>query len=733
MNKSYSFFHDLPANIFSGFVVSLIALPLGLGLSLASGMPPISGIIAAVVGGTIVSLLGGSHVTIVGPGNGLVVVLLGAVYTLGGGDLTQGYLFTLAAIILSGVLLLLFGFLRLGGLSDFFPASAIQGMLAAIGLTILIKQFFVMVGDLESSGGIIALVSQIPSAILLPFVSSDSGLLAGMLIGVISLFIMVFYSKIRYPAFHFIPAPMWVVVFAVGVNYYYQFFSDTPFPVPEALMIQIPESLFDHLPQPDFSLLWTVPFWGVVLSITLIAGVESLLSVKAVDKLDPKKRRSNTNKDLKALGLATVISGFLGGMNVVTVIARSSVNVNNKATNRSSNFFHALFLLLFVIVFQDQIRRVPLTALAAILVYTGYKLASPEIFKKIAGIGREQLIIFLITLFTTLFLGLIIGIVAGVFVTFLSHIIINKSLWRFSRNILKPNVLLFKEEEKNTYYISVLHFCSFLNFYRLKDKINMVPQSQNLVVDFSLCDFVDHSVMEGLSNYQFLFAQKNGSFETIGLDVHGAVTEHPFAVRTLLPFNKRKSSNEKLTKRQLRIKAIGEQCGLDYNAKPKLKKSFLMNLLYFKTKTIVKIYNELNRPNFRFFDIHYTEGEFITKENIQASMLLFNTKQKIPSFTLEKEGLMERIYHIAGLSDIDLDNHPAFSKSFYLLGDNPKAIKHFFNDSLILFLLDNPSYHIESNGKEILIQHRERLTSVRELEVMLSFGFKLEKLINDSY
>jgi MFS superfamily sulfate permease-like transporter len=162
---SASWFKALPANMFSGFVVSLIALPLGLGLAIASGMPPISGIIGAVVGGTVVAVLGGSHLTITGPGNGLVVVLLGAVYTLGGGDLTQGYLFTLAAIICSGGLLLVFGFLRLGGLSEFFPASAIQGMLAAIGLTILIKQWFVMFGDMGAQGDFFSLLQQVPDSV----------------------------------------------------------------------------------------------------------------------------------------------------------------------------------------------------------------------------------------------------------------------------------------------------------------------------------------------------------------------------------------------------------------------------------------------------------------------------------------------------------------------------------------------------------------------------------------
>jgi len=731
MNKVSGWFSSLPANMFSGFVVSLIALPLGLGLAIASGMPPISGIIAAVVGGAVVAIMGGSHLTITGPGNGLVVVLLGAVYTLGNGDLTQGYLFTLAAIICSGGLLLLFGFLRLGGLSEFFPASAIQGMLAAIGLTILIKQLFVMVGDMGAQGDFFSLASQVPDAITAPFGSHKDTRLAGALVGWISLAIMVGYSRIRARVFHLIPAPMWVVLFAVGLSYYYELFSVSPYPIASELMIQIPENLFGALPRPDFSLFDAAPFWGVVFSITLIASIESLLSIKAVDKLDPEKRRSNTNRDLKALGLATIISGFLGGMNVVTVIARSSVNVNNNATNRSSNFFHALFLFLAVLVFQDQIRRIPLPALAAILVYTGYKLASPDTLKKVYTVGREQLIIFLVTLLTTLFTNLITGIFVGVLITFLTHIIINRSLLGFVRNVSKPNVLMFMEPDDKGYYISVAHFCSFLNFYKLKAKLDMVPQNKKLIVDFSLCGFVDHSVMESLSNYQSLFERKAGSFELVGLDIHQADSGHPFAIRKLLPLQKIGFINRFLTRRQENLKTICEHQGWSYESVGLPKKLAIHKHLYFKNKRIKRVYNMCSNENsgFRVFDVDFSEGEFIAKEDIRATVMLISSGKEIPQFRLDREGLIEKIYHLAGYDDIDLIDHPKFSKRFYLKGENSKAIREFFSDDLVGFLEKNITYHIESNSKEVLIVHHQRLASVPELEQMMLFGKTFKSIV----
>jgi MFS superfamily sulfate permease-like transporter len=320
-----TFISDIPKNLFSGFVVSLIALPLGLGLALASGAPPISGIIAAIVGGTVVAILGGSNVTITGPGNGLVVVILAAITTLGNGNMHQGFLFTLAAIVISGVIMIILGFLRLGSLGDFFPASAIQGMLAAIGIGIFAKQIHVMFGNLNAKGSIIDLLLQVPQGIIDLIKTDNSSVFYAGLVGVISLLIMVFYSKIRNRFFQLIPAPMWIVVLSVGLYYYFDVFSTADYPIDKRLLINLPDDILSNFAFPDFSKIYQFDFINAVISITLIASIESLLSIKAVDKLDPLKRRSNVNKDIRALGLATVISGFLGGLNVVTVIARSSV------------------------------------------------------------------------------------------------------------------------------------------------------------------------------------------------------------------------------------------------------------------------------------------------------------------------------------------------------------------------------------------------------------------------
>lgn len=726
-NNIKSFFKTIPQNIFSGFVVSLIALPLGLGLAMASDAPPISGIIAAVVGGVLVAIFGGSNVTITGPGNGMVGVLLVAITTLG---IESAY----AAVICSGLLILLLGFFRMGKLADFFPSSAIQGMLAAIGLIILGKQFHIMLAHKIKREDTLDYLFETPITINDALHYENEGLIYAAIAGVLGFAIMIFYSKIRNKYLQLIPAPMWIVILSIGFSYYFELVLHQDNPIAKQYMISgIPsfQDIAEDLHLPNFTRVGTFSFWSSVFAITLIASIESLLSIKAVDKLDPEKRRSNVNKDLKALGFATVVSGLLGGLNVVTVIARSSVNVNNGASNRSSNFFHAIFLLLFIGLFSTQLTRIPLPALMAILVYTGYKLASPKVIRKIFYIGKEQLIIFFVTLLVTLKIGLITGILAGVVATLIIHFVMNKTVSLFAKNVLKPNVLMYREQEgQHNFYVSVKHFCSFLNYYKLKRKLDFVPEDQDVIVDFSLCSFVDHTVMENMHSYQELFKKRGGHFDVIGLDMHDADTEHPFALRRLLPVPN--IINNNLTRRQTSMESLAKIYNLNYNPKNSNNIDFLNNFLFFNTKTIDHIYNVLNYKNndITFFDIEFSEGEFIAKEVIRTTMLHINLNKAIPEFTLDREGFLERVYAFAGFKDILLQNHSDFSKRFYLLGDNEEGIKQFFNDDITHFFECNPYYHVESNGNGLLVFGKERLASTKEIKMLFDFGKRLNDVIN---
>ena len=726
-----SFMGALPANIFAGFVVSLVALPLGLGLAIASEAPPIAGIISAVVGGVVVALLGGSQLTIAGPGNGLVIVLLSSITLLGEGNLYQGYLFTLAAVALSGMLIFLFGVFRFGALSEFFPASALQGMLAAIGIGILSKQIHVMLGITTAAGSPISLLAQVPESVLFIIQNASLEVLVAASMGVGCLLILTLYSRIRNPVFHLVPAPMWVVFLAIGLSYYYEYIVAVPYPMGEDLLIKLPENLLGNLPFPDFGKVKTLEFVGVVFSLTLISCIESLLSIKAVDKLDPRKRRSNVNKDLRALGIATTISGFVGGLNVVTVIARSSVNVNNDGSNRSANLFHALFLLVFILLFQDQIQRIALPALAAILVYTGYRLAAPENLIMLFKIGKEQAAIFLVTLGMTLAYGLITGIAFGVFATFIIHILINKSLFLFTRNWLKPNVLMFKEEDSGNYFVSVKNFCSFLNFYKLKALLDEIPEHEHAIVDFSLCEFVDHTVMEGLNGYRRGFASKSGVFEIIGLDVHFSDTQHPFAIRKVMPIKDFLNLGGHLTKRQKSLEALSKKLKWSYRPELSSDPQSLEKFEYFKSKQINYQYNVMVDATERFslFDLSYSEGAFIAKEDLKSSFLMIKLDQQVPQFILDKEYLLASLYEPLGYKDIDFIDAPDFSRRFFLSGKNRSEIRKWFSPELIFFFESHSYFHIETNKNILLIKGKNRLSSIDEIKKMLAFGTELTHIL----
>lgn len=727
------FLGGLPKNIFSGFVVSLIALPLGLGLAIASEAPPIAGIIAAIAGGIVVSLLGGSNLTITGPGNGLVIVVLSAIVGMGEGDLYQGYLYTLAAIMLSGLLLFIFGVFRLGALSEFFPTTALQGMLAAIGIGILAKQFHVMLGYTDVKGNTVNQLIHVPYSLKSLLNNPSDEIILASAIGVLSLAFLFLYARIRNPVFQLIPAPMWVVIASIGVMYYYDLILKTPNVLGSNLMITLPDNLLASLPSPDFGKILTSDFMGYTFSITLVAVIESLLSIKAVDKLDPLKRRSNINKDLRALGIATGISGFFGGLNVVTVIARSSVNVNNGANNRSANFFHAAFLVVFILLFARQIQKIPMPALAAILVYTGYRLATPENLLRIYKVGKEQAIIFLTTLVATLMTSLTTGILLGILTTLLVHIFLNKSGALFSRNWLKPNVLMYLEEETGNYYVSVKNFCSFLNFFKLKAKLDEIPPSAHAIVDFSLCEFVDHTVMEGLNDYGRSFSRQDGFFEIIGLDIHEAKTEHPFAIRKSLPDSSLLNFQISLTKRQKLLQKLSTILDWDYLPDPVSNYDGLESFYYFKTKWINYRYNNLISKNneFLLFDLSYSEGAFIAKEELRSTFLQIKFPNKMPVFALDKENFMTGILQLSGLQDIDFKNHPDFSKRYYLRGENIKEIRAFFTDDLIYFFESHPAYYLESNEDSLLIRSKERLASIQEIKQILAFAEELLKILEN--
>jgi carbonic anhydrase len=292
-------------------------------------------------------------------------------------------------------------------------------------------------------------------------------------------------------------------------------------------------------------------------------------------------------------------------------------------------------------------------------------------------------------------------------------------------------VLMFKEDDnKSNYYVSVKHFCTFANFYRLKQKLDVIAANQDVIVDFSMCDFVDHTVMENLNNYQGIFTKNGGHFDIVGLDIHDADSKHPFALRKIVAVPKLFGYN--LTKRQENLETIAKDYQLTYSADKNKNTAFLNPFLFFKTKQPNYIYNELedDNANTKLFDIEFYEGEFIAKEVVRTSMLHIDLNETIPVFSLDRETIIDKVYAIAGFKDINFDDHQDFSKRFHLVGEHIEAIKTFFTNELIHFFESNPYYHIESNGNSLLIFSTQRLASTKEIKALLDFGKRLKDVIS---
>jgi len=500
----------------SGFIVFLLALPLSLGIAKASEFPPLMGLITAIVGGILVSFFAGSPLTIKGPAAGLIVIILEAVDSFGGGEL--GWKLTLGAIVVAGLLQILFGLFKWGKLVDFFPLSAVHGMLAAIGLIIILKQIPVLLDiDPAISRGKspFALLSMIPS-----FVQHLDP--KATLIGVMSFLIMMFWNKLPGNLFKKIPAALVVLVVAIPA----ELMMDFQHTEPAYALVHIGNLLDNIRFNVDFSgVFQTGVFIEMVIAIALVGSLESLLTVKAIDLMDPYKRKSNPNKDLIAVGFGNMFAGIFGGLPMISEVARSSANVANGAKTRWANFFHGAFILVFVLFAVHLIELIPNTALAAMLISVGIRLAHPSEFVHIFKIGKEQLAVFLITIFFTLYEDLLIGIAAGMVVELFFHVIHGTPI----RSLFNPVIEVSFNNKK--YLVRVEHSAVFTNYLGLKAKLDAIPQGMNIELDFNTTRFVDHSVLENLHYFENDYLSTGGTFEITGLSNHKKLSDHTHAAR----------------------------------------------------------------------------------------------------------------------------------------------------------------------------------------------------------
>ncbi len=486
---------DAPASI----VVLLVALPLCLGIALASGAPLFSGIIAGIVGGVVVGMLSGSQLSVSGPAAGLTAIVAMAIGKL------HVYDAFLVAVVIAGLFQLILGFLNAGIIGDYIPNAVIKGMLAAIGLILILKQMPHLVGyDADYAGD--ENFKQADNANTFSELSNSLGAfsLAAIVIGVLSLGILTLWETQLFKkqvVFKYIPGPLVVVIIGAFINQYLLVsMPDAALKGKELVKLPVAENInhfFSFFTFPNFSYILNPEVWKAALTLAVVASLETLLGIEAVDKLDPLKRVTPTNRELKAQGVGNIVSGLIGGLPLTSVIVRSSANVASGAKSKVSSILHGALLLVFVLLIPSLINKIPLASLAAILVFTGYKLAKIPLFKEFYKKGLDQFIPFVVTIVAILMTDLLIGILIGIGV----------GLFFLLRSNFKSAIMVVNDQ--NNYLIRLRKDVSFLNKPIIKKKLESVPANAFVIIDATRADFIDKDIIEEINNFMLHAHLKN--------------------------------------------------------------------------------------------------------------------------------------------------------------------------------------------------------------------------------
>ncbi|GAB4092980.1 SulP family inorganic anion transporter [Flaviaesturariibacter terrae] len=506
---------SLKADLPSSIVVFLVALPLCLGVALASKAPLFSGLIAGMVGGIIIGLFSRSQLSVSGPAAGLTAIVSAAIIAMPGGSFEA----FLVSVVICGALQIVLGFARAGVLGDYIPSAVIKGMLAAIGLILILNQFPHLLGDDRSFETDEGVVPPQKGNIFSSFITAFGHInKVAFLIGAACLAFHFAWEKLvagRAGFLRLVPAPLLVVLIGIGIS---MGFGGSG-ALKAGHLVVLPQAstageFFSFFSSPDWSVWTSSHVWITGLTLAIVASLETLLSIEAIDDLDPYKRVTDKNHELKAQGLGNLVSGLIGGLPVTSVIVRSSANVNAGAQSKKSAIMHGVLLLLCVALIPQVLNLIPKAALAAILIFTGYKLAKPALFVSFYKKGWDQFLPFVFTiaaiLATDLLKGVIIGIVVGLFFVLRSN---------FRTAVMVVN-------DTHRYLFRLRKDVSFLNKPIIKNRLEQVPANASVLIDASRADFIDRDVIEVIEDFQ-----KHAHLKNIRVEVKGQLQRsEPFVL-----------------------------------------------------------------------------------------------------------------------------------------------------------------------------------------------------------
>ncbi|MDC3274756.1 SulP family inorganic anion transporter [Flavobacteriaceae bacterium] len=722
------------SDLIAAVSVALIALPLSLGIALAAGAPAMSGIFSAIVGGVVTTLYRGGHISVNGPAKGVIGVILLGITLMDDGS-GQAFNYVLAAVVISGLIQMLLGILKLGRLADIFHSSVIHGILAAIGIIIFAKQIHVAMGTHSDSPSIIQ--NLIDAVVFLPKANPFV-----LLIAITGLFLLLFHSKTNSRFFHLLPAPMWVIALSIPFVYAFNFFDQQtlsffgkPFEVGPHLLLDIPNTITDSIMHPNFSKINTIEFWTTVFSILIITSIESLAIAKAVDKIDPYKRKTDLNKDLTGIGISTVAAGLIGGLPIIAVIIRSTVNIHNGAKTKWSNMYQGLLLLVFIVILSPIMRQVPLCAFAILLVYTGFKLASPAVFKQAYKQGTEQLIFFVGTMILTLYTNLLIGLLGGLILALVTHMLLARvSIAQFFKMVYHPRTKLLKRQD-GSFDLKIRGIANFLGILRANKLVAQVPSGADVNIDLSETRLVGITYMDFLVEFLKNQRASGGKAFITGLDAHVSSSTYNRALKISLT-----SSASKLSQRQKRLRNLATERDYQYTSQVDWDTVYLKKFHFFEIRPIERKYNCLKGTfegldvSWEIADVTFNEGQAFTAETFNTTMMVLKLNKKIPVFAMEKEGVLgkifDRVVALTGYKDINFEMYPGFSKKFLLMGNSETEIRSFFTDEIIRFFENHQIYHLESNGEALFIFDKIKLARTDETIAFIDYAEELATLLS---
>lgn len=714
--------------------VALIALPLSLGIALAAGAPAMAGIFSAIVGGVVTTFYRGGHISVNGPAKGVIGVILLGIALMDDGS-GQAFNYVLAAVVVSGAIQALLGVLKLGRLADIFHSTVIHGILAAIGIIIFAKQIHVAMGTHSDDSSIVQ--NLVDAFILLPQANPFV-----LVISLAGLLLLLFHSKTSNKVFGLLPGPIWVIALSIPFVYLFNFFEvqnlslfGNAYEVGPYLLLDIPDSIMDSIMHPNFSKINTIEFWTTVFSLLIITSIESLAIAKAVDKIDPYKRKTDLNKDLTGIGLSTMVAGFIGGLPIIAVIIRSTVNIHNGAKTKWSNMYQGLLLLVFIVILGPVLRQVPLCAFAILLVYTGFKLASPAVFKQAYSQGPEQLVFFIGTMVLTLYTNLLVGLVGGLLLVLINHMLLaNLSITQFFKMVYFSDHKLKKISEQ-AFDLKIKGVANFLGILRIDKLVSQIPLGASVNIDLSETRLVGITYMDYLVEFLKSHRAGGGKAFITGLDSHVSYSTYNRALKISL-----NSSAAKLSQRQIRLKNLAAENDYRYNSQVVWDTTYLKTFKFFEIRPIERKYNCLKstfddfNASWEISDVTFNEGQAFTAETFNTTVMVLKLNNKIPIFSMEKEGVLgiifDKVMSFKGYKNIDFKMYPDFSKKFLLHGNDETEIRAFFTEEIIHFFENNPLFNIESNGEALFIFNKIKLARTDETIAFIDFGKELTRLFD---